>query len=131
MTRKKIIQFLVANSLTHIYFMGTYFSVQIEYDKKAYKYMKSKARLYLQIWYNARCIKTGKYELWHGRKWYLSDYMTEDEIVKTAFAAFKATVEHEVMETFKVKGKPVFNPHIDFKELLKISDKEVTRKPKR
>jgi hypothetical protein len=53
--------------------------------------------------------------------------MTRDEVVKTAFAAFKAAVEHEVMEGFKFNGKIVFNPHVSFEALLSITDQEVSR----
>lgn len=54
--------------------------------------------------------------------------MTKDEIIKTGFAAFKAAVEHEVLEGFKIGERALFNPHIDYKELLKISHKEVKRR---
>ena len=53
--------------------------------------------------------------------------MTEDEVVKTCFAAFKAAVEHEIMEGFRYEDKIVFNPHVDFRELMNISHKEVKR----
>lgn len=84
-------------------------------------------RVYIQIKFWSRCSKTGQGEIWKSRKWYLSEYMTDDEIVKTCYAAFKMAVEHEVMESFKVDGITLFNPHLDFEELLKISHKEVTR----
>jgi hypothetical protein len=53
--------------------------------------------------------------------------MTDDEIIKTSYGAFKAAVEHEVMEGFKVDGIILFNPHVNFEELLKISHKEIKR----
>lgn len=53
--------------------------------------------------------------------------MTADEIVKTVYAAFEAAIKHEVMEGFKVDGIVLFNPHVDFEELLKISHKEIQR----
>lgn len=84
-------------------------------------------RLFIQIVYDAPCTKTGKTKEWHGRKWYLSEHMTDDEVIKTAYAAFEAAVKHEVMENFKVHGGVLFNPHIDYKELLKISHKEISR----
>lgn len=85
-------------------------------------------RLYLQVVYSDRCRKTGLMQEWHGRKWYLSDYMTDDEIIKTAYAACKAAVEHEIMEGFTVDGKVLFNPHVHFEALLEITDMEVSRK---
>lgn len=53
--------------------------------------------------------------------------MTDDEVVKTAYCAFEAAVKHEVMEGFKVDGKILFNPHMNFEALLSISDKEIYR----
>ena len=85
-------------------------------------------RLYLQVAYNAPCTKTGMVQTWKGRKWYLSEFMTRDEVVKTAYAAFKAAVEHEVMEGFTIDGKVLFNPHVSFEALLSITDQEVQRK---
>lgn len=84
-------------------------------------------RIYLQYYYRSKCNQTGADVMWYGRKWYLSEHMLDDEIVKTAYAAFKAVVEHEMMEGFKVDGIILFNPHINFEELLKISHKEITR----
>lgn len=85
-------------------------------------------RFYLQVAYNAPCTKTDMMQTWKGRKWYLSEFMTRDEVVKTAYAAFKAAVEHEVMEGFTIDGKVLFNPHVSFEALLSITDQEVQRK---
>jgi hypothetical protein len=88
---------------------------------------KSFDRVYIQIQYEAPCTKTGIKENWKGRKWYLSEHMTDDEVIKTAYAALEATVKHEIMEGFKVDGKILFNPHVSFEALLSISDQEVSR----
>lgn len=85
-------------------------------------------RLYIQIEYSNSCTKTHKIETWKGRKWYLSDHMTNDEVIKTVYAAFEAAVKHEIMEGFKIDNKVLFNPHINFEELIKISDQEIFRK---
>ncbi|MBO0947550.1 hypothetical protein [Fibrella forsythiae] len=84
-------------------------------------------RIFLQVVYDDPCTKTDQTQEWHGRKWYLSDHMTADEIVKTAYAAFEATVKHEVMEGFKVDDQILFNPHVHFRSLLAITDQEVGR----
>lgn len=84
-------------------------------------------RIFIQVQYKAPDSRTGKLNDWNSRKWYLSEHMTEDEVVKTCFAAFKAAVEHEIMEGFRYEDKIVFNPHVDFRELMNISHKEVKR----
>jgi hypothetical protein len=86
-------------------------------------------RVYLQVEYTCPCTKTGESETWRGGKWYLSKHMTDDEIVKKAYAAFEAAVKHEVMEGFKFNGIILFNPHVDFRELLLVSHREVRRTP--
>lgn len=101
---------------------GTEFKILFLRDKRS-----ECGRMFLQVAFTAPCTKTGKIENWKGRKYYLSDYMTQDEIVKTAYVAFKSAVEHEAMEGFKVDGKIVFNPHVNFEALLAITDKEITR----
>lgn len=103
---------------------GTQFRLRIEKDNEY-----NPGRLFMQVIYNAPCTKTGEVKEWHGRKYYLSSYMLMDEIVKTAYVAFESCVKHEIMEGFKVDGKVLFNPHVHFEELLKISDKEVQRSP--
>lgn len=87
----------------------------------------TRTRLYIQLYYYCHCTKTGIFGLQKGRKWYLSDFMTDDEIVKSIYGAFEMAVKHEILEGFKVDGKSLFNPHVDFEELLKVCDKEVTR----
>lgn len=86
-------------------------------------------RVFIQCVYAAPCTVSNHLKEWHGRKWYLSDHMTEDEIVKTCFAAFKAAVEHEVMEGFLFEGQRVFNPHADFRALIAANRNEVYRAP--
>lgn len=104
---------------------GTQFNIRVEYDNEFR--VNDIGRVFLQITYEAPCIKTGELKEWHGRKWYLSQYMTDDEIVKTAYVAFESCVKHENMENFKVDGVTLFNPHVNFEELLKVSDREVYR----
>lgn len=100
--------------------LGNTMNVRVERDGQ-------QGRVFIQVTYMAPCTKTGTLQEFRGRKWYLSQYMTSDEIVKTAYCAFKMCVEHEIMEGFKVDNIIVFNPHVDFEELLKISHKEVKR----
>lgn len=87
-------------------------------------------RIYIQTQYSAKCNKSAVEQVWFGSKYYLSDYMTNDEVIKKAYVACQQAVNHEVMEAFKVDGIILFNPHVDFEELLKVSHKEVTRNAK-
>ena len=101
---------------------GTDFSLRVEHDNQ-----NPAGRIFLQVIYHAPCTKTGELQEWHGRKWYLSQHMTDDEIVKTAYAAFESAIKHEIMEGFKVDGIVLFNPHVNFEVLLAVSKQEVRR----
>jgi hypothetical protein len=101
---------------------GTNFKLLVCEDK-----VNVGGRIYLQVDYEAPCTKTNNLESWKGRKWYLSEFMTDDEIVKTAYCAFQSAVTHEIMEGFKFDNVIVFNPHINFRELLKVSHLEIKR----
>lgn len=103
--------------------LGIEFRVRVERDNLD----PENGRIFLQIVFDSPCTKTNEVQEWHGRKWYLSEHMPADEIMKTAYGAFKMCVEHEVMESFKVDGIILFNPHVNFEELLKVSHREVTR----
>lgn len=102
--------------------LGVTFVPKVSYDK-----IFNTGRVYVQLSYIAPCSKENKVDIYRSRKWYLSEYMTDDEIVKTCYAAFEMAIKHEILEGFQVDGVSLFNPHVDFEELIKISHKEVVR----
>lgn len=57
---------------------------------------------------------------WKGRKWLLSEHMTDGEIVQTAFLATMTAMEHEARERFTYKGQSVFDPHYDIEKLVEL-----------
>jgi hypothetical protein len=119
----------VKQLLVHISFelFNTKLYIAALEDKK-FEDVNHGRRMYLQVFYHSPCSKTGEIKEWKGRKWYLSEYMTESEIVFTAFAAFEMAVTHEIYEAFKFDNVIVINPHIDFRKLLEVSPHEVERK---
>ena len=52
-------------------------------------------------------------KLQRARKWYVSPYATETEIVETAFKACRTSMEHVVKEHFSYQGERVYSPHFD------------------
>lgn len=54
-------------------------------------------------------------EIQTGRKWYVSQYAVDSEIIQTALLATKVFEEHETRESFRFDGARIFNPHIDIK----------------
>lgn len=122
--KKEIVDALLARVSTNLFDIN--FNIECHIDKIYQK--DGEGRLYLQCSYISRDTDNPNHiQKWGGRKWYLSEFMTNDEIIKTAWCAFEACVKHEIMEAFKVDGIRLFNPHVNFEELLKISNREVKR----
>ncbi len=69
---------------------------------------------------NGTCNVSGDPLPWWGRKWRLSEHMTDGEIVQTAFMAVMAAVEHETREGFTYRGVSVFDPHYDIEKLVEL-----------
>ncbi len=118
---KEVVQQIISRISFTIF--GQELKIKVSYDN-----IHDNGRIYIQVVYDAPCTKTNTIETWKGRKWYLSEFMTTDEIVKTCYVAIESCVKHEVMESFKVDGKILFNPHVNFEILLAVSDNEVFRK---
>lgn len=110
------------------------FEFKVSYDDKYTRMIdiiegQPDGRIYIQVLYSTVCNKTNYLKEWKGRKFYLSDHMTDDEIIKTCYFAFKTAIEHEIMEGFTVEDKILFNPHTNYKSLLKVSNDEIRREP--
>jgi len=56
------------------------------------------------------------------RKWYVSPYMTESEIVETCWAAVQRSQLHIAGEYFKYRGKRVYSPHFDIYGRMYLCD---------
>lgn len=65
---------------------------------------------------------TGQPAEWRGRKWMLSEFMVESEIVRTAYKAIQAAIEHEMAEKFKYMGQSIYDPHWSVKVLAQARD---------
>lgn len=77
---------------------------------------------YLQIQFMGACNDSGSVERQYCRKWQLSYYMVASEVVRTAYKAVLAAVEHEASENFYYKNARIFNPHVDVDALVEISN---------
>ena len=75
-------------------------------------------RLYLQWEFIGACAVSGVIQ-WHPcRKWYLSQHMTDGELVQTAFSAALQAEEHECREFFLYDGHRIMNPHLSLEALV-------------
>jgi hypothetical protein len=78
----------------------------------------------LQLQYMEADIHTNKEELQGSRKWYISPYATESEIVETAFACVQRSMLHVIGEHFLYKGKRVYSPHFSIEERINLCNKD-------
>lgn len=69
------------------------------------------------------------------RKWYISPYSTETEIVRTAYKAVKTSLEHRLGEHFTYCGQKIYSPHLSVKTMVNmlkaVQDPYDTRTPPR
>lgn len=65
-------------------------------------------------------IYTGKIEEQTTRKWELTPFMTDSEIVQTAFLCCNKSFEHRCREAFVFQGSRIFGPHFDVFDLVKL-----------
>lgn len=64
--------------------------------------------------------KTGEPAAWKGRKWDLSYFATDTEIVHTAWAATQRALMHEASELFKFRTAAIFDRHISVQKLVDV-----------
>ena len=62
-----------------------------------------------------------------GRKWYVSAYSVESEVIQTCLYAWLKFMEHEARENFQYEGVRLFNPHISARALMSVADKTEVR----
>ena len=72
---------------------------------------------YIQCLFLDKDRHTGNVELQRCRKWVLSFFMTDSEVVRTVFLAIQQAVVHEAQEEFKYRGARIYNPHHDYNDL--------------
>ncbi len=79
---------------------------------------KQVGRLYLQIQFDDFDNVTGSPDyVAHCRKWYLSEHMTKQEIVRTAWLAYQGAVK------FLYRGRMIYGPHYDVDSLWENATK--------
>lgn len=81
----------------------------------------SEGRYYYQIQCWREDVITKKMGMGYGGKGYLSEHMTQNELVQIIFGLYKSYWEHEARETFKWRKRRVFGPHIDVEALWKAA----------
>jgi hypothetical protein len=78
---------------------------------------------YIQVQYNEACVVTGKITRQKARKWYVSPFSTETEVIETCFKAVRTSMEHVVREHFTYRGRRVYSPHFHIDARIVLCDK--------
>lgn len=74
----------------------------------------------VQLEYDEEDIDTGDIELQRSRKWYVSPFATETEIVDSLFACVQRSMEHRAREHFTYDGERVHSPHFSLSARLQM-----------
>lgn len=75
----------------------------------------------LQILGKGPCSITGEIENWSSRKFFITQFMCHNEIIRTAKMAFERAVEHERDECFTYDGVVVETPHVNYDLVVKMA----------
>ncbi len=93
---------------------------QVSYKDYEFNIFKKGDAFLIQVQFMGTDTDTGKVELQKCRKWYISAYSCDSEVVRSCFLAIRQAEEHELTENFKYKGIQVFNPHLDMDKLAEF-----------
>jgi hypothetical protein len=77
----------------------------------------------LQVSYYEEDIETGLVELQKSRKYYVSPFSTETEVVDTCFLCLMRSFEHVIREHFLYKGRRVQSPHFSMSARIEMCDR--------
>lgn len=88
---------------------------QIKFMDRTFRVIEKGDGFLLQMqYYEADVEKPGSEPVLQStRKWYLSPYMTDSEIVETAWACVLRSQQHVASEHFTYKGRRVYSQHFD------------------
>lgn len=75
----------------------------VEYEKD-FRVDEMGTGFFVQIAYHEPDVRTGEMSPQRGRKWYVSPYATDSEVVQTCLSAALASAEHQVREHFGYRG---------------------------
>jgi hypothetical protein len=78
-------------------------------------------RPYIQIACSGTDTATGEPMDWTGRKWMLSGWMTDTEIVHTCWAAVQRAILHEASELFRFDDASIFDRHLSVHHLVELA----------
>ncbi len=104
---------------------------QIQFLDRKFTVQQKGDGFLLQLSYIEKDIYTDKPSVQKSRKWYLTAFATESEIVDTAYAACVRSMRHVTKEHFLYQNRRVFSPHFDIKARIDLCDNHRFDDPER
>lgn len=102
----------------------------VKFMDRSFRLLEKDDGFLFQLQYFEPDVETGEMLLQRARKWYISPWSTETEIVETIFKACRISMNHVTKEHFTYKGERVYSPHFDINARLKMcKDKAFDRRP--
>jgi hypothetical protein len=90
----------------------------------------AEGRVFVQIQCWRQDVITGEFGYGYGGKAYPSEHATDSEIIQMIFGLYKGYWEHEARETFTLRGRRPFGPHIDTWALWEVARRVDVRSAK-
>ncbi len=97
---------------------------EIEFMDRSFRVDTMGSGYFLQVQYMEANIDTGEVELQKARKWYISPFSTDTEVVETAFKACRTSMDHVLKEHFLYHGHRVYSPHFNIDARLEMCDRK-------
>lgn len=91
---------------------------QVSFKDRLFKVLKKGDGFLIQMQYIEADVRTGKMARQHTRKWYVSPWATESEIVQTALKCVLTSQEHIGREHFRYMGEKLYGPHMNVRDLI-------------
>lgn len=94
---------------------------QVEFRDRTFVVLDKGDGYLLQMRYRDADVITGEITDQHTRKWYVSPWATESEIVQTALKCVLTSQEHIGREFFLYKREKVYGPHLNVNDLIAVA----------
>lgn len=97
---------------------------QLSFMDRSFRIMEKGDGFLLQMQYMEPDVEKPGSEpvLQSTRKWYISPFMTESEIVETAWACVQRSMMHVASENFTYKGRRIYSQHFNVDARLETCD---------
>ena len=96
---------------------------RVRFEDYTFKLTEESGLLFVQVRYLEPDVdgNVDEPEIQEGRRWLIERDADPSALVRTAFAAVMASMEHRAREHFLYRGERVFGPHCDVRDLVELA----------